>query len=100
MHAIYNSELQKEHKPVKIIALKSMMIYLYGTIGRPIRVWTSHTSIRIWDVPYAYRTKYSYGAEHNSTKSHQDVLVNVELSLNLVIIIVPFLQLIIIIIVS
>ena len=56
---------KKEHKPVKIIALKSMMIYLYGTIGRPIRVWTSHTSIRIWDVPYAYGTKYSCGAEQH-----------------------------------
>ena len=54
---------KKAHKPVKIIALKFMKIYLYGTIGRPIHVWASHMSIRIWDVPYAYGTTYAYRAE-------------------------------------
>ena len=56
---------KEAHKPVKIIALKPMKIYLYGTIGHPIRVWASHMSIRIWDIPYAYGTTYAYRAEHN-----------------------------------
>ena len=30
----------------------------------PIRVWASHMSIRIWDVPCAYGPIYAYGAEH------------------------------------
>ena len=55
---------KKAHKPVKIIALKAMKIYLCRTIGRPIRVRAFHVSIRIWDIPYAYGTTYAYRAEH------------------------------------
>ena len=43
--------------------------YLYGTKCCPIRVWASHMSIRIWDVPYAYGPIYAYGAEHSQYKS-------------------------------
>ena len=39
-----------------ISVLKCMLIiYSYGTINHPIRVRASYISIRVWDVPYAYR---------------------------------------------
>ena len=40
-----------------------MSWYSYETKCCPIRVWASHMSIRVWDVPYAYGPTYAYGAE-------------------------------------
>ena len=39
--------------------------YMHGTKGCPIPIWASHImSIRLWDVPYTYGTKYAYRIEH------------------------------------
>ena len=39
--------------------------FKYTRMGRPICIWASHMSIRVWDDPYTYGPTYAYRGEHS-----------------------------------